>query len=421
MKYFNIKWTLYVCILPLLALSQEHNSRRNYYKKYELSQGLVMAGYQGWFNTPNDGANRGWHHYERLGKFEPGYCTIDLWPDVREYKETYSTNFKFQDGSEAKVFSSYDAGTVDLHFQWMQTYGIDGVFMQRFISEIRNPSGAKHFTTVLKNATQAATKYERAIAVMYDLSGSSSKEMNIVIKDWKRLLKTFKYNKRDTYPNYLFYKERPLVAIWGVGFNDGREYTLEDIKMLISFFKSDEGGNCTVLLGVPTYWREQGRDCIKDQDFLDVIKSADVIHPWFVGRFREETYDSFKDLIGKDQKWCESHGLRYMPVVFPGFSWNNMLSEGHKSSTIPRNGGNFLWKQISGASSQGASMLYVAMFDEIDEGTAIFKISREVPIGTSKFIPVAENLPSDFYLKLVGKASSMLKNQVPIPDVLPIK
>jgi hypothetical protein len=56
-----------------------------------------------------------------------------------------------------------------------------------------------------------------------------------------------------------------------------------------------------------------------------------------------------------------------MPVVFPGFSWNNMLPPGRPSSTIPRNEGSFLWKQLNGATSQGAQMIYVAMFDEIDE------------------------------------------------------
>lgn len=32
-------------------------------KKYSSYKGLIMAGYQGWFNTPDDGANRKWRHY----------------------------------------------------------------------------------------------------------------------------------------------------------------------------------------------------------------------------------------------------------------------------------------------------------------------------------------------------------------------
>ena len=47
-------------------------------------------------------------------------------------------------------------------------------------------------------------------------------------------------------------------------------------------------------------------------------------------------------------------------------------------------------------------MVYQAMFDEVDEGTAIFKCTNDVPVGASKFADF-EGLPSDFYLKLVGK------------------
>jgi len=90
---------------------------------------------------------------------------------------------------------------------------------------------------------------------------------------------------------------------------------------------------------------------------------------------------------------------------------------------IPRQRGEFLWSQLYGAKRAGASMLYVAMFDEMDEGTAIFKCSNEVPVGqTSKFVTY-DGLPSDFYLKLVGAGTKMLRGGIPlsahIPDQIP--
>ena len=56
-------------------------------------------------------------------------------------------------------------------------------------------------------------------------------------------------------------------------------------------------------------------------------------------------------------------------------------------------------------------MLYIAMFDEIDEGTAIFKIARKVPVPAprSEFVPLDEGVPSDRYLRQVGEVSRRLK------------
>ena len=46
--------------------------------------GKVACGYQGWFAAEGDGSGRGWTHYEKGGRFRPGCCSIDLWPDVSE-------------------------------------------------------------------------------------------------------------------------------------------------------------------------------------------------------------------------------------------------------------------------------------------------------------------------------------------------
>jgi hypothetical protein len=58
------------------------------------------------------------------------------------------------------------------------------------------------------------------------------------------------------------------------------------------------------------------------------------------------------------------------------------------------------------------------MFDEVDEGTAIYKCTNDVPVGDSKF-STFEGLPSDHYLKLVGVASKMIRGDVPLTDEMP--
>ena len=106
------------------------------------------------------------------------------------------------------------------------------------------------------------------------------------------------------------------------------------------------------------------------------------------------------------------------PVVFPGFSWANM--HGGPLDAIPRRKGEFLWSQFAAAKRAGAGMIYVAMFDEVDEGTAIFKCTSDVPAaGETKFVTY-EGLPSDFYLRLTGLGARMLRGEIPIADNIPL-
>ena len=57
-------------------------------------------------------------------------------------------------------------------------------------------------------------------------------------------------------------------------------------------------------------------------------------------------------------------------------------------------------------------MIYVAMFDEIDEGTAIFKCTNTPPKG-AEFLTF-EGLPSDHYLWLTGMGAKMLRGKVSV-------
>ena len=65
----------------------------------------------------------------------------------------------------------------------MKEYGLDGVFMQRFVADIRHPKIKNHFDTVLQNAMISALKYERAISIMYDLSGIRKQDVELVLTD----------------------------------------------------------------------------------------------------------------------------------------------------------------------------------------------------------------------------------------------
>jgi hypothetical protein len=377
----------------------------------------IMVGYQGWFNTPDDGAGRGWVHWTKKGgTFAPGNAKVDLWPDVSELsaEERFTTGFKLADGKAAEVFSSFKPATVLRHFQWMKDYGIDGAFVQRFVTTLNSPKGLRHCNTVLANAREGANRSGRAYAVMYDLSGLGGEQIEKVIEDWKTLRTRMKVTED---PAYLKHEGKPLVSVWGIGFNDEkRAYTLAECRKLVEFLKTD---GCSVMLGVPTGWRSQDRDSVKDPALLEVIALADVLSPWTVGRYRtpadakrhgEKTWQA-------DGAWCSERKIDFLPVVFPGFSWANMKDK--TLDEIPRLKGEFLWSQFVAAKRSGASMIYVAMFDEVDEGTAIFKCTNDVPVGEGVRFLTYDSFPADHYLKLTGAGGKLLRGEIPMTEAMP--
>jgi hypothetical protein len=299
----------------------------------------------------------------------------------------------------------------------MKSYGIDGAFMQRFITEIKNPGGKAHFNRVLAHAMKSSQKYHRAISIMYDLSGMLSGNENILLDDMDALEKEYGFKSREKVPGYLYHNGKPLIAVWGVGFNDRRKYGLDESDKIIEGLRKR---GYSILIGVPAYWREQGKDALSDNRLHDILRKCDIILPWFVGRYDEESYESFKSGIKKDMEWCLENGIDYAPVCYPGFSWRNM--RGNDSFYVDRNAGAFLWKQFYTAIEYGAEMLYVAMFDEMDEGTAIFKCANRSSVPNNrhtKFDGIEDHLPTDFYLWLTGEAGKMLRKEAAFTVLLP--
>jgi hypothetical protein len=384
--------------------------------------GKVMCGYQGWYATPGDGSGRGWRHYTSRGRFTPGHCGIDLWPDVSELEgdEKYATPFRQQDGQAAFVFSSHHRKTVLRHFEWMKQYGLDGVFVQRFGVEVLDPKDLNHCNVVLTHCREGANRHGRCYAVMYDLSLLPAGGTRHVIEDWKLLVDRMHIGRNPKDHAYLRHNGKPVVAVWGIGFNDARKYTLTECERLVEFFKNDKDyGGFTVLAGVPIGWRSLDADSVNDPALHCIIAKADIVSPWTVGR-----YETLRD-VGeharlrwkKDLEWCMAWGKDYLPVLFPGFSWHNQHPAAPLDQ-IPRLQGRFLWKQFVEAKKAGATMIYLAMFDEMDEGTAIFKCTNNPPVGVSRFLTL-EGLPSDHYLWLTGMGRKLVQGEIEATEEVP--
>lgn len=385
--------------------------------------GKVMVGYQGWFNAEGDGAGRGYNHWTaNRERPAPGNIRVDMWPDLSEFpaSERFPTRFKHADGTRADVFSSHLRPTVVRHFAWMEEHGIDGAFLQRFISSLSRSNSLAANNAVLENVRAGARLHGRVYALMYDLSGFKPGQADVLIADWKTLLRD---TRLTSDPNYLHHRGKPLLALWGCGFldNDKPRPSLEDWRKIITFLKEDKtSGGLAIMLGVPSYWRTLTRDSVTDPVLHELIALADVVSPWTPGRYRtpEAATAHAAAVWQPDIAWLRERSIDFLPVAFPGFSWHNM--KGARLNDIPRLQGRFFWSQVTAAKRAGAEMLYVAMFDEVDEGTAIFKVTNTPPVGDGVRFVTYEGLPSDHYLRLTGLAGKVIRGEHPPTDELPL-
>jgi hypothetical protein len=390
-------------------------------------EGKLMMGYQGWFACPGDGAppNR-WVHWFGMQDPVATNATFDLWPDTSELDpdELFPTKMTLTGGGAASLYSAWSAKTVDRHFRWMAENGLDGVFLQRFLSELTDPAFLAFRDKVAANVRAGAEAHGRVFAIMYDVSGSPEATLvDDLKKDWAYLVDVLGLTKS---PSYLKDGGRPVLAVWGLGYKD-RPGTAAQAAAIVDFFRTAAGSGHVVTLmgGVPRDWRTLSGDSRTDPAWASVYRSFDILSPWTVGAFVDNAgADAYRTgSLAPDLAEAKASGLRYMPVVFPGFSWTNL--NGGPLNQIPRKGGAFYWHQVYNALSAGSTMLYGAMFDEVDEGTAMFKIAptKAALPAQGTFLSLDADglaLPSDFYLRLAGEATRRVRKEAPLDDKVPI-
>lgn len=363
--------------------------------------GKLVAGYQGWFGCAGDASPfNSWRHWSATGAPAPNNQRFELWPDVREYTTTFQTGYaNLGNGQPAKLFSSYTSQTVAKHLQWMQQYGIDCAALQRFGGALfTDPRDKKFKDDLAAKVRNSAEVYGRKFYIMYDISGWTNFQSEIKT-DWTNSMKTHTASSA-----YAKQNGKPVVCIWGVGVS-GRPGNAASWTDVINWFK---GQNCYVIVGTPRGWRTDAAN-------ISAYNAANMITPWSVGTFSGTAgADAYVSVLQADLAYCNAHGQDYQPVVFPGFAWSNW--NGGARNQIPRLHGDFLWRQFANIRNQNIPSVYVAMFDEYDEATAIAKAAENnTQIPTNQYFLTLDAdgtaCSSDFYLRLTGDGAKMIKKQ----------
>ena len=283
-----------------------------------------------------------------------------MWPDASQYPAGVlekAADVKTRSGKPGALFSSAWPATSDLHFRWMRQHDIDGAFLQRFVHSHNFFSTAGAPEYVLAGVREAAHRNGRLWAVEYDASGCPDDKLVETLKtDWKWLCDGFGLR---TDSNYAHEGGKPVVFIWGLPFPD-RKFTPETANAAVEFFKKE---GAYVIGGIPGNWRSL------DERWRDHLKKYDCVSPWMSQSYAEDIAD-FNKL-----------GLPYYGHVKPGFSWANLmhLPGDEPIAYTPRERGAAYWQLLSKAAQAHVERLFVGMFDEYDEGTAIMPMSDDPP------------------------------------------
>lgn len=181
----------------------------------------------------------------------------------------------------------------------------------------------------------------------------------------------------------------------------------------------------TVMGGVPAGWRTLSADSVTNPEWAHVYSELDVVQPWTVGRYKDQSEaDAWSaSHFVPDLSLTRKHRQVYMPVIFPGFSWHNLFRN-RPENQIPRNQGIFFWRQGHNAYVAGARTLKIAMFDEVNEGTAIFKAASartDAPEQGYWLTLDADGtpLPPDWYLRIAQNIAGAFHGKQSLPATMP--
>lgn len=214
---------------------------------------------------------------------------------------------------------------------------------------------------------------------------------------------------------YLHDHGKPVLLIWG--FFPNRAASQPDyMNPVIDFLRAPGKYQATLVGGADPNWRTQGTP-----GFQAMLMRLQGLQPWSVGRRVKDPATGYAvqnmSLWEGDIQKCKEHHVLFMPVFNSGTHIAGP-PPAQGTPTVPRRTGNYLWEQFVMASKYGLKSAFIAMFDEINEGTQIMKIDLHPPVQAPFF--TYDGATSDYYLRLVGTGAAMLRKGEQFPPYVPI-
>jgi len=186
---------------------------------------------------------------------------------------------------------------------------------------------------------------------------------------------------------------------------------------VIDFFLKPGKYQAALVAGVDPNWRAEG-----SADFQAMLMKMQGLQPWSVGRRMKDPVTGYAvqnmSLWEGDMEKCLQHQVLFMPVLNAGTHIAGPPPIAGTPVTVPRRMGNYLWQQFENVSQKKLNSVFLAMFDEINEGTQLMKIDLHPPVQ-APFLTY-DGATSDYYLRLAGKAANLLKNKELITFPIPI-
>jgi len=394
-------------------------------------KGLWLTGYQAWARTPNDGTNSKWQHYFVTYHTGERVWVVDGLPDTSEFKDEDKelVDDVFDgDGNPVYLVSAINPNVIDTHFKWMRDYDIDGVWLQRFLMSSLGQEGEKTFSErnkIMDEVVKASKKYGRGWAINFDLVDiPAEKLVDEIKKEWIRMV-DLGYTTLEN--RYIHHNGLPVVHLWNVTYPDDVELRSKSnpqiAEELLEFFNTKGKYQAFFVAGTNWTWTREV-NIEKWEYFYEEIK---CVVSWNVGNALPDKNDPNKFVaytgIWKDaERISKQKDILWIPTIYPSFSWQNMnvnRTEAWAKARKGRRQGEFLWEQLYALNEVNADSVFLAMWDELDEWTAFFKVLPNPP-EEGNFLGT-EGMPSDWSLQLVREARRIMRSNEPFPKTIPSK